>query len=79
MERIQPIILIVDDSPVDRATYRRFLLQKDGAYTILEAELGIEGLDLCQCHQPDLMLVDYRLPDLDGVAFLTELQTQSRR
>jgi PAS domain S-box-containing protein len=76
MERTQPIILIVDDSAVDRATYRRYLLQKEEVYTILEAELGIEGLDLCQRYQPDLMLVDYRLPDVDGVAFLTELQTQ---
>ncbi|MBW4517474.1 MAG: PAS domain S-box protein [Timaviella obliquedivisa GSE-PSE-MK23-08B] len=76
MERAQPIVLIVDDSFVDRATYRRYLQQNTEAYTVLEAELGIEGLDLCQRCQPDILLVDYGLPDLDGIDFLTELQTQ---
>lgn len=76
MERTQPIVLIVDDSSVDRATYRRYLQQNTEAYTVLEAELGIEGLDLCQRCQPDVLLVDYGLPDLDGIDFLTELQTQ---
>jgi DNA-binding response OmpR family regulator len=78
MIRSQPIVLIVDDSAVDRATYRRYLEQKDESYTILEAELGIEGLELCQRMLPDIILVDYRLPDLDGAAFLTELQTQEK-
>jgi two-component system, cell cycle sensor histidine kinase and response regulator CckA len=78
MIRSQPIVLIVDDSAVDRATYRRYLEQKDEIYTILEAELGIEGLELCQRAQPDILLVDYRLPDLDGAAFLTELRTQDK-
>ena len=78
MKRTQPkIVLIVDDSPVDRATYRRYLQQNTEAYTVLEAELGVEGLDLCQRCQPDVLLVDYGLPDLDGIEFLTELQTQT--
>jgi PAS domain S-box-containing protein len=77
MKRTQPIVLIIDDSSVDRATYRRYLQQNTEDYTFLEAELGVEGLDLCQRCQPDIMLVDYRLPDLDGIDFLTELQTQT--
>ena len=76
MNRTQPIVLIVDDSSVDRETYRRYLQQNTGDYTVLEAELGVEGLDLCQRCQPDVLLVDYGLPDLDGIDFLTELQTQ---
>lgn len=76
MKRTQPIVLIIDDSAVDRATYQRYLQQSTENYTVLEAELGVEGLDICQRCQPDVMLVDYRLPDLDGIDFLTELQTQ---
>jgi PAS domain S-box-containing protein len=76
MKGTQPIVLIVDDSAVDRATYRRYLQQKDEPYFILEAELGVEGLDLCQRYQPDVVLVDYRLPDLDGIDFLNKLHTQ---
>jgi|GEM_PF-874180 len=78
MKRPQPIVLIIDDSSVDRETYRRYLQQNTEDYTVLEAESGIEGLDLCQRCQPDIMLVDYGLPDLDGIDFLIELQTQTQ-
>jgi len=77
MKRPRPIVLIIDDSSVDRETYRRYLQQNTEDYTVLEAESGIEGLDLCQRCQPDIMLVDYGLPDLDGIDFLIELQTQT--
>jgi DNA-binding response OmpR family regulator len=76
MARTQPIVLIVDDSAADRTTYQRYLQQKNSPYMILEAELGVEGLELCQRCQPDVILIDYRLPDLNGIDFLTELQTQ---
>jgi PAS domain S-box-containing protein len=79
MKRTQPIVLIVDDSSVDRETYRRYLQQDFEAYDILEAELGAEGLELCQRHKPDVLLVDFLLPDLDGVAFLAELQLQVKK
>lgn len=68
-------ILIVDDSPEDRELYRRYLLRDQSfSYTILEAGLGRQGLDLWQQQQADAVLLDYRLPDLDGLEFLTQLQ-----
>ncbi|WP_068817597.1 PAS domain S-box protein [Phormidesmis priestleyi] len=70
-------ILIVEDSPEDRELYRRYLIHdRDYDYTIVEASLGEEGLNLWHQHQPDAMLLDYRLPDLDGLEFLAALQTQ---
>ncbi|MCY7276478.1 MAG: PAS domain-containing protein, partial [Phormidesmis sp. CAN_BIN44] len=70
-------ILIVEDSPEDREMYRRYLMRdRDYAYTIVEASLGKEGLDLWHQHQPDAVLLDYRLPDLDGLEFLAALQPQ---
>jgi signal transduction histidine kinase/DNA-binding response OmpR family regulator len=74
MSKTERTILIVDDSPEDRELYRRYL-QKDNKYSyrILEASLGRQGLELWQQHQPDVMLLDYRLPDLDGVEFLARL------
>lgn len=69
-------LLIVDDSPEDRELYRRYLLKDpDYTYTILEASLGQQGLEIWQQHQPDIVLLDFRLPDLDGLEFLTKLQT----
>ena len=70
----QRTLLVVDDSPEDRELYRRYLLRdRDCAYTIIEATLGQQGLELWQQHQPDAVLVDYRLPDLDGLEFLAQL------
>ena len=60
MSRNQPTVLIVDDSPEDRETYRRYLLQNPKYhYTILEAESGVEGLELCQRLKPDGILLDF--------------------
>ncbi|HYO16681.1 MAG TPA: response regulator, partial [Thermoanaerobaculia bacterium] len=73
-------ILIVDDSPEDRASYRR-LLQKNEVrrYEFLEAESGEEGLEIAQRETPDCLLLDYRLPDVDGLEFLSRLAEDGRR
>ncbi|MFM7571893.1 MAG: ATP-binding protein [Snowella sp.] len=70
---IKPLItiLIVDDSESDCLTYRRYLQSdRDRNYRILEAETLEEGLELWQSETPDGVLVDYRLPDGDGLEFL---------
>jgi len=80
MSQIQRTVLIVDDSPEDCETYRRYLLRdQEYQYTVVVAGLGQEGLALRQQHQPDIVLVDYRLPDLDGLEFLTQLKTQTQQ
>lgn len=71
-------ILIVDDSLEDRATYRRYLQQDSRyTYTILEEEYGEQGLELCSKVKPDAILLDFLLPDIDGLEFLSELKTQT--
>jgi len=75
--QLRRTVLIVEDSPEDREMYRRYLLRdRDYDYTIIEASLGKEGLNLWRQHQPDAVLLDYQLPDLDGLKFLIALQTQ---
>jgi signal transduction histidine kinase len=70
-------ILIVDDSPEDRELYRRLLGQDpENGYELLETDLGEEGLRLAQEERPDCLLLDYRLPDMDGLEFLGRLQQQ---
>ncbi|MFN6562247.1 MAG: PAS domain-containing protein [Nostoc sp. ChiSLP01] len=72
-------VLIIDDSPEDRQVYRRYLLQdQEHNYTILEAELGEEALALCQQLQPEGILLDFLLPDMDGLEFLAQLQQLSQ-
>lgn len=71
-------VFFVEDSAEDRALYRRFL-ERDDRYTydIYEFESGNKALQACQAKIPDVILLDYRLPDLDGLEFLTKLQRQT--
>lgn len=71
-------VLVVDDSPEDRELYKRYLQQcQERSYTIIEAALGRQGIELWHQHQPDIVLLDYRLPDLNGLEFLAQLQPPS--
>ncbi len=68
------LILIVDDSPEDRTAVRRALNQGTGpSYRYLEEGTGSEALALCRSAGLDCLILDYSLPDLDGLEFLDEL------
>lgn len=72
-------ILIVDDSETDRQSYRRYLTKSDlSSCSILETDSGEAGLDLCQQYAPDVILLDYLLPDIDGIEFLEALKAADR-
>ncbi|WP_019503491.1 ATP-binding protein [Pleurocapsa sp. PCC 7319] len=78
MTERQYTILIVDDSAEDREVYRRYLSKEvRSKYKIIEAESGEDGLDQLAIKQPDLILLDYLLPDFDGLEFVEELKTQA--
>jgi two-component system sensor histidine kinase UhpB len=65
-------LLIVEDDKVDRLACRRVLMaDPDHAFEVIEAETGQEGLDLAASWRPDCILLDYHLPDLTGLEFLT--------
>jgi C4-dicarboxylate-specific signal transduction histidine kinase len=67
-------VLIVEDDAVDRMACRRALARDpDYEFVLLEAETGREGLQLTHAHKPDCVLLDYHLPDLNGLEFLAEL------
>ncbi len=67
-------ILIVEDDIVDRMACRRALTQDpDYEFVLFEAETGREGLQIAHAQKPDCVLLDYHLPDLNGLEFLSEL------
>ncbi len=66
-------IAIVDDSEADTATYKRWLGSDGVAYDIVSVVTGDEGLDLCTTFHPDVVLLDYDLPDMNGLEFLDDL------
>jgi PAS domain S-box-containing protein len=72
-------ILIVDDFAADRELYRRYLLADSrSTYHPIEAESVAEGLELCANQQIDAVLLDYMLPDGDGLEFLAALAQRHR-
>jgi len=67
-----PTILIVDDHGQFRATARA-LLESDGFDVIGEAPTGLAGFDAARSLEPDVVLLDVRLPDVDGFALAERL------
>jgi two-component system cell cycle response regulator DivK len=66
------LILIVEDNEKNMKLTRD-VLQFNGFRT-LEATTARQGLDLAATEQPDLILMDIQLPDLDGVTALRRLR-----
>ncbi len=66
-------LLIVDDAEVDRATYRRYLESSNLDCNILDCESAEDALQLCYRDCPDIILLDYILPDMNGLEFLQDL------
>jgi two-component system chemotaxis response regulator CheY len=66
--------LVVDDSSVIRKVARRILEDLD--FDVSEAEDGQQALDSCRQQMPDLILVDWNMPVLGGVDFLSALRQQ---
>ena len=65
-------ILLVDDSPVI-LTMERMILSK-GPYELVVARNGREALEKVRAEHPDLILMDQRMPVLDGMAAVRELR-----
>ncbi len=66
--------LVVDDSSVIRKVARRIL--EDLKFEIREAEDGQAALDICREKMPDAILLDWNMPVMDGLEFLTALRDE---
>jgi len=60
-------ILLVDDQPMLRMGYRMILDAQPDLSVVGEAENGLEAIDLTARLEPKVVLMDVRMPDLDGV------------
>jgi len=69
-------ILVVEDNEKNMKLFRDVLNAK--GYETLEATTGEEAVALTAQHVPDLVLMDIRLPDIDGVEALTRLRDDAR-
>jgi len=69
---IRPVILVVDDEPGVRESFRAILKDR---YEVLEAEDGPSSLELVGSHPVNLVLLDVRLPGMEGIQVLERVKT----
>jgi DNA-binding NarL/FixJ family response regulator len=74
MERIR--VLLVDDDALVRSGLRMMLAGAAGIEIVAEAEDGRGVLPAVDAHQPDVVLMDIRMPQLDGIAATRLLRSQ---
>jgi len=68
-------ILIVDDEQLARERLQRHLLELDSSYELIQAENGLVALKQSKQHSPDIVLLDIRMPGMDGIETATKLST----
>jgi DNA-binding NarL/FixJ family response regulator len=60
-------VLVADDQSMVRAGFRLLLSGEDGIEVVAEAENGLEAVDKAARFQPSVVLMDIRMPELDGL------------
>jgi len=67
-----PCVLIVDDDPKLLKMLQRTLTYEN--LRVLTATNGLEALPLVQSHKPDLIILDWMMPKMDGLTFVQKLR-----
>jgi DNA-binding NarL/FixJ family response regulator len=67
-------IVIADDHPIFRDGLRKLLSLEEDFRVVAEARDGKEVLEVLEEHQPDILLLDLKMPGLDGLTALQKLQ-----
>jgi DNA-binding NtrC family response regulator len=68
---VRPVILVVDDEPNVRESFRLVL---EDAYEVIDVPDGPRALEAVRASQVDLVLLDIRLPDMDGIEVLERIK-----
>jgi two-component system chemotaxis response regulator CheY len=64
--------LIADPSDIIRKVARHFL--EDAGFEIIEAETASEALEICKLRVPDIIILDWHLPEMTTIEFLSALR-----
>src|SRR5262245_40794577 len=72
-------IVIADDHPIFRDGLRKLLMLEEDFRVVAEARDGKEVLEVLEEHQPDILLLDLKMPGLDGLTALQKLQNSRTR
>src|SRR5262245_34410935 len=72
-----PRVLIADDEPFQRILIRETLTE-DPEFAFFEAENGAQALEKARREQPDLIILDIMMPDMDGLQVCRLLKSDPR-
>lgn len=67
-------VLVVDDDALVRASLRMILSSSDELEVVGEAADGTQAVAAVRAHQPDVVLMDIRMPEMDGIAATTAVR-----
>jgi PAS domain S-box-containing protein len=67
-----PVILIAEDNPANMETMTGYLESR--GYRPIEAENGVQAIELARSRQPDIILMDIQMPDLNGFEAIARLR-----
>ncbi|OEC32773.1 Serine phosphatase RsbU, regulator of sigma subunit [Pseudomonas cuatrocienegasensis] len=71
MHSTSATLLIIDDDDVVRASLAAYL--EDSGFTVLQASNGLQGLEVFNSQQPDLVVCDLRMPQVDGLELIRRI------
>lgn len=66
-------VLIVDDENLSRKKIRRFLEDRNEGFEILEAENGLQALDIIESQKPSIVFLDIEMPEMNGMDLVNSL------
>jgi DNA-binding NarL/FixJ family response regulator len=72
-------VVLADDHPIVRDGLRKLLSLEDDIDVVGEASDGREVLQIVQQNEPDVVLLDLRMPNLDGLSALQALQQMNKK
>jgi len=72
-------IVVADDHPIFRDGLCKLLALEEDFEVVAQAQDGRQVLDVLQQHEPDILLLDLKMPGLDGLATLQRLQASKNK
>ncbi|HEQ0200129.1 MULTISPECIES: two-component system response regulator RssB [Pseudomonas] len=72
MHKVSATLLIIDDDEVVRESLAAYL--EDSNFKVLQAFNGLQGLQIFESEQPDLVICDLRMPQIDGLELIRRIR-----
>ncbi|HEK2645612.1 TPA: SpoIIE family protein phosphatase [Pseudomonas aeruginosa] len=72
MHKVSATLLIIDDDKVVRESLAAYL--EDSNFKVLQALNGLQGLQIFESEQPDLVICDLRMPQIDGLELIRRIR-----